>query len=477
MAERNRAAELTRTGVGGGHHGDGGPSGAPGAPGRGNDGRGGPAPAPSAAAVLAALGVGGGSGDAARAGELGPVPTEAGLARALDPLLRDGSLGGLRAAAVVDAATGRRLYGVRADEAAVPASTIKLATAVAALAARGPEHRIETTAVAEPDGGPVVLVGGGDPTLTARGTPGSAGTGAVAGGGYADLRTLADGTARALTAAGTRKIRLGYDTSRYTGPVDHPIGTNENITPVTPLMLDEGRTDNSDSGPAPRSADPAGDTARAFAELLRERGIEVDGAPASVRAGAGARRLAAVQSPPLAALVERMLTHSDNDIAEALARQTALADGAPADFEGAGRAVAARLAKLGLPVAGARFADGSGLSRDDRVSAELLARLLALAADPGRPELRPVLTGLPVAGFSGTLSGRYGGASAGAGVVRAKTGTLRGVSTLAGTVADADGRLLVFAFLTNGHGDEGLPPGAPAALDRLADTIATCGCR
>src|SRR5690606_37435918 len=151
-------------------------------------------------------------------------------------------------------------------------------------------------------------------------------------------------------------------------------------------------------------------------------------------------------------LVERMLTHSDNDLAESLAREVAVAAGKPGSFRGASEAVREQLAELGVPLTGSRFGDGSGLDRDDRATAGLLTDLLARAADPGRPELRAVLTGLPVAGCNGTLAGRYtdGDARAGAGLVHAKTGTLSGVNTLAGTVVDADGRLLAFAFLTTG---------------------------
>lgn len=172
----------------------------------------------------------------------------------------------------------------------------------------------------------------------------------------------------------------------------------------------------------------------------------------------------------MAGLVERMLTNSDNDIAEALARQTALASGQPASFEGAEKAVAARLAALGVDAAGSRFADGSGLNRADKVSAGLLTGLLTKAADPQRPELRPVLTGLPVAGFTGTLRGRNAGTSPAAGLLRAKTGTLTGVNSLSGTVVDSSGRLLAFAFLTaNSPG----PEGAEKALDKLAAAVAT----
>jgi D-alanyl-D-alanine carboxypeptidase/D-alanyl-D-alanine-endopeptidase (penicillin-binding protein 4) len=83
-----------------------------------------------------------------------------------------------------------------------------------------------------------------------------------------------------------------------------------------------------------------------------------------------------------------------------------------------------------------------------------------------------------VAGFSGTLDDRFDTAPArrGAGVVRAKTGSLSGVSTLAGITVDADGRLLAFALLA-----DAVPPGgtgpAEAALDRVAARLAGCGCR
>ncbi|OEV09943.1 D-alanyl-D-alanine carboxypeptidase, partial [Streptomyces nanshensis] len=92
------------------------------------------------------------------------------------------------------------------------------------------------------------------------------------------------------------------------------------------------------------------------------------------------------------------------------------------------------------------------------------------------PELRTVLTGLPVARFTGTLGSRYGGerGEPGAGLVRAKTGTLTGVNTLAGTVVDADGRMLAFAFLTTGATAR---DAAQQSLDRLASALANCGCR
>jgi D-alanyl-D-alanine carboxypeptidase/D-alanyl-D-alanine-endopeptidase (penicillin-binding protein 4) len=238
-------------------------------------------------------------------------------------------------------------------------------------------------------------------------------------------------------------------------------------------MVDEARTDDSASGPVTRAADPAADAAGKFAGLLEAKGIKTT-TPGLSKATNGSQSLASVSSPPLSALIERMLTNSDNDIAEGMARQVALATGRPADFDGGAAAIDAELKKLGLPLSGAHFTDGSGLNRDDRLTADLLTALLVKAGDPAHPELRPILTGLPVAGFTGTLSDRYADDASGTGLVRAKTGTLTGVNTLAGTVVDADGRLLAFAFLASDTTD---PSAAQSALDRTASALAGCGCR
>ncbi|MEU4463640.1 D-alanyl-D-alanine carboxypeptidase/D-alanyl-D-alanine-endopeptidase [Streptomyces sp. NPDC024017] len=439
-AERDRAVALGR--AGGTDHGR-----APGAPGR-------PRPAPSAGPVLTGLG---------GVSTVKSAPDGKALADALTPLLKDPALGPRPAAAVIDVTTGRRLYGSGSGTGLTPASTTKVATAVAALSAMGADHRLTTRAALEPDTKEVVLVGGGDPTLTARENADSA----------ASLRTLAAETAAALADRGVREVTLSYDTTLYAGDEKHPIGDNPNLALVSPLMADEGRTNDSASGPVERVKDPAADAARRFGDLLKSHGIKTT-APGPSKATTRAETLAAVSSPPLSDLVERMLTNSDNDIAEALARQTAIATGNRADFAGAGKAISAQLRKLGLPVKGAAFKDGSGLNRADRLTPDLLTALLAKAADPSHPELRPALTGLPVAGFTGTLTTRYtDGAS---GVVRAKTGTLSGVHTLAGTLVDEDGRLLAFAFMATGT-DPGNPTASQQALDRVATALAACGCR
>jgi len=167
--------------------------------------------------------------------------------------------------------------------------------------------------------------------------------------------------------------------------------------------------------------------------------------------------------------------------------QVALATGRPASFEGAAQAVrevlGPSLQAAGVSPDAVALVDGSGLSRLNRLQPAAVSRLLArAAADDGSADverLQPVLSGLPVGGFSGTLEDRYRESAAAlpaAGVLRAKTGTLEGVSALAGLLRTADGRLLAFDLTA-----DAVPPGAnrqaEAALDALAGALAGCGCR
>ena len=129
-----------------------------------------------------------------------------------------------------------------------------------------------------------------------------------------------------------------------------------------------------------------------------------------------------------------------------------------------------------MPVRGAEVYDGSGLSRDNRLDPDTITAVLQVAAAADHPELRPVLTGLPVAGFTGSLTERFGDAGdAGRGLVRAKTGTLTGVSGLAGTVTDRTGTPMVFAVLADGIALVDTLD-ARAALDDLTSALAACRC-
>ncbi|HEY2127714.1 MAG TPA: D-alanyl-D-alanine carboxypeptidase/D-alanyl-D-alanine-endopeptidase [Streptosporangiaceae bacterium] len=415
-----------------------------------------------------------------------PLPTRGGLAAALSQVMSSAKLGHQVGAVVTDPVSGRVLYANGAATMLQPASTAKLVTAVAALDVLGPDARFTTRVTAGPAPGSIVLVGGGDPTLAAGPPPAS---------DYprpATLKALAAATARALHARGRDSVRLGYDTSLFTGPALAPgwpaayVSTG-NVTGITALEVDQGRLTPSGAPQdaddpvnfRPRSTDPAGQAAAAFRGFLAADGIHVLGQVSQQTAARRARTLAAVSSPPLSAMVGWMLRESNNVIAEDLARQVALHRGQPASFSGAAAAVTGVLGSLGLR-RGIHMVDGSGLSPQDRIAPGLLARLVGLAASRSHPQLRAAITGLPVAGFLGTLApgqsvfGSLGGS--GLGVVRAKTGNLSTVATLAGLVYDSSGRVLGFAFMTNGVPAARLNQAAKG-IGAMASALARCGCR
>jgi D-alanyl-D-alanine carboxypeptidase/D-alanyl-D-alanine-endopeptidase (penicillin-binding protein 4) len=381
---------------------------------------------------------------------------------------------------VADASTGQVLYQSNAGTPATPASTTKLVTSVAALAALGPAARFNTTVKQE--GGTVVLVGGGDPTLAVNAYPS---------GDYpqpATLAQLAASTAKALKAQGRRSVQLGYDTSLYSGPGladgwSEGLVTNGDTTNIVPLEVDQGRLANgapedSDDGTNihVRAADPAGMAAAAFQGLLQKHGITVTGVTQQT-APASATQIASVSSPPLSEIVEQMLLESNNVIAENLARHAAIALGLPATFAGAAQADVTELRKLGIttPIG---LTDGSGLSPLDAIAPETLIRVLELAENT--PQLSSAITGLPIAGFAGTLSEKqsdFGGISGAArGVVRAKTGNLTTVATMAGLAYDKSGELLLFAIMVPNAPGAGQPQPAANAIDAAATGLAACGC-
>jgi D-alanyl-D-alanine carboxypeptidase/D-alanyl-D-alanine-endopeptidase (penicillin-binding protein 4) len=405
-------------------------------------------------------------GDSARAPA--PLPRAAALARELDKALGAPALGGPVLAEVVDAQTGTALYRRQARTGGAPASVAKLLTAVAALTAYPAGHRFDTRVLAG-GSGTIVLVGGGDPTLSgaAAGKPNP----------YAGAARVS-GLAAQLRARHADVRRIVVDTGLFTGASISPDWVPEDVpssyaSPITALMVDGGR----DSPAAPiRSADPALAAGRALAAALGEPSLPV----AHGAAPRGARQLAVVHSAPLLELVTQMLQFSDNVIAECLGRQVAIARHRAASFSGAVSAIRAELASLGVPT-GSGMRDASGLAAADRLSPATIAAVLHLIAGPARPSLHAIVTALPVASWSGTLADRYlpgSTGAAGAGVVRAKTGTLTGVSTVAGLVHDRSGRLLAFVFLADRvPRGEAATRAAEAALDHAAATLAGCGCR
>jgi D-alanyl-D-alanine carboxypeptidase/D-alanyl-D-alanine-endopeptidase (penicillin-binding protein 4) len=391
--------------------------------------------------------------------------------------------GGRVGLAVGDAA-GNELAASGADRPLLPASTMKLVTAAAALRVWGPHHRFVTRVyvTAPPDDagtvdGDLVLVGGGDPVLH---TP------------RFIRRVNRDRPATSLGLLATRVARAGV--TRVTGRVvgdpsilaHEPLAegwrdeylTSLDTSRSSGLTVDAGVRLFTRSGTlrAEAASDPAERAAIEFKKLLDDRGVRNDRAAVS-RGGepADGVEIARVSSPPLSELLAHMLRVSDNHLADGVFRMLGAATGDPT-WRGSAAAVQGALTDIDADWETVRVADGSGLSRADRLSADMLVRLLrAMGSSPLREQWLDLQA---TAGESGTMTRRLQGTQA-EGRVHAKTGTLRDVRSLAGTVPGTGGDDHHFAVLAN---DLGRYPDITAAR-RLADVMALAlvveqdGCR
>ncbi|MFI6870660.1 D-alanyl-D-alanine carboxypeptidase/D-alanyl-D-alanine-endopeptidase [Nocardia sp. NPDC050406] len=406
----------------------------------------------------------------------GPAPSKSGLAAALAPVVGNPDLG-IFAGMVSDGDTGEVLFSTDPDKPMIPASNAKILLTAAALLALPPDKRVTTKVVAGSAPNELVLVGGGDPTLTAQ--PDGKGY-------YPNGPKLSDLVSR-IKASGRKVDTIVVDTSLYTGPsmaqgwdpVDIAGGS---IAPIDPVMIDGGRLEPLKDY-SPRTDKPA---LAAGQRLATELGLD----PARVRLGtapAGAVEVASVQSAPLRDRLHDMMVHSDDVLAETIGREIAAATGNEQSFAGAATGINTTLRAAGFDTTGVTLLDGgSGLSVDDRMPPSVLDRVITVAALPndtgnqgnstpnGAPApLAALLDYLPVAGATGTLTDRYvDGDRAAAGWVRAKTGTLDVASSLVGYVLDRDGRVLTFALMSNDR----LPGLSRPALDAIATTLRNCGC-
>jgi D-alanyl-D-alanine carboxypeptidase/D-alanyl-D-alanine-endopeptidase (penicillin-binding protein 4) len=368
------------------------------------------------------------------------------LARALSvPHVRPSQTGAL----AVELTTGRTLFARRAGASFAPASTEKLPITLTALAVLGPAFRFQTDVLGEGSQqgavwrGSLVLQGHGDPTLS---------TG--------DLKSLA----LQLRRLGLRRVAgpvLGDESwfdSRRTAPGWKPSYYINESPPLSALTADRARYRGA------VSREPALGAALAFRDQLRAAGVSVTGGVRAGRADADAFPLAAVTSPTLGTIVRTMDLQSDNFTAELLLKELG-AVAADRGTSAAGAAIVMRqLAAADVPLAGVRIADGSGLSRLDRLTPNALVAILEAAW--ATPQIRGrFVAALPVAGVSGTLHDRMRRPPARGNVV-AKTGTTREASALSGYVR---GRY-VFAVLQNGRPVSSW--WARVAQDRFATVLA-----
>ena len=337
------------------------------------------------------------------------------------------------------------VYESGADVLAPPASAVKVITAAAALEGIGADERLRTSVrsgAAPVDGvvrGDLALVGGGDPVL---------GTDAWAAAQLAATapRTSLDALADAVVAAGVRQIAgavVGvdsrYDAQRRVATWPQRLVEDGEAGPLSALVVNDGF--EVWGHPGVPFADPPAGAARLFHDLLSARGVAIDGGWRSGTAD-GAVELAAIESPTVRDLTTAMLRDSDNGTAELLVKEL----GRRHRDEGSTAAgldyVVSLLRQRGVALRGAVIGDGSGLSDATRVSCRALSSVLTAWAG----DLHPAL---PVAGRDGTLRRRLVGTPA-EGRVRGKTGSLDGVSSLAGYVDAADGRAVAFSAIVTG---------------------------
>jgi serine-type D-Ala-D-Ala carboxypeptidase/endopeptidase (penicillin-binding protein 4) len=394
------------------------------------------------------------------------TPSAGGLAAVLAPVAADPNLGRL-GGRITDASTGKELWQVADDVPLVPASTNKVLTAAAALLTLDRQARISTRVVAGSQNaqGPIVLVGAGDPTLSAA--PPDVPT------WYRGAPRISD-LVEQIHRSGMTPTAVQVDTSAFTGPTmaqgwDPADVDNGDIAPIESVMIDAGRIQPSTVN-SRRTRTPALDAGR---ELAKALGLD----PAAVTiasAPSGARQLAVVQSAPLVQRLGEMMDHSDNVLAECIAREVAAAINRPRSFPGAVDAVTNRLSTAHIDTTGMALLDSSGLSIDDRLTAKTLDGTVQAAAGPDQPSLRALLDLLPIAGGSGTLADRFLDQATNqgpAGWLRAKTGSLTAINSLVGVVTDRSGRVLTFAFISNAAG-----PNGRNVMDALATKLWTCGC-
>ncbi len=365
-------------------------------------------------------------------------------------------LGSNVAVEVTDVDSGRIVWSHNGKRLMMPASNLKLLTAAHALDTMGVKKRF-TTRVVQVAPGHIAIVGAGDPALD-----------------QFSVKQLADRVAKQLKAKGqTGKTKVSVDLSRYPTPTNGngwPKATMPwTARPVVPLAMT-----------GYMGKDPAKDTANVLAKQLSEDGITASYG-GRVRTTASNATVASFQGRDLRSVVKYMLQTSDNNTAEMLGRESAIATGFAPTWAGAQKAIVAYMDSIGLDHRGQTIMDSSGLSRKNRVSSVLLNTILLMAHNKAaHPELSVIYTdGLPVSGKSGTLSSGSDrfvtkDTKCAVGKVRAKTGSLEDVIGLSGYAQGADGKQKAFSILVNQRPKKYWIVDARQQLDRIAATIVGC---
>ncbi|MFM2411872.1 MAG: D-alanyl-D-alanine carboxypeptidase/D-alanyl-D-alanine-endopeptidase [Actinomycetota bacterium] len=375
---------------------------------------------------------------------------------------------------VLNAETDETLFQFGANPTAPMASVMKVITAATALKVLGADARLTTRVVAGSAPGSVILIGGGDPTL-------SAGNGSVYS-GAPSITDLAEQTVAAYqdTFPDADPItEVIVDVTMF--PVDDAWHSSwpksertEGYQPlIVPLMVDGDRA-NPNKATSPRSKNPVAKAAQVFADALQAAGAGDGESDITISYGAApsnATKLASVSSQPVSKLIKQMLPNSDNTLAELLLRAVSVKLGLGGTASSLQGAIVSTMTTLDVDLSDGTFIDGSGESLNIRINPGALAKLLdTIFSDAG--DLALIAGSLPVAGESGTLSSRFDGdASVARGHVTAKTGWINGVYALAGKIDAADGSTLIAVVVASGDVGES----AKAAIDNVFAAAYTCG--
>ena len=361
-----------------------------------------------------------------------------------DPLFTTASIG----IKVVAVETGEVVYGKNTHKLHHPASTTKLFTTATALAKLGADYRFETTLYIDADvsegiANNIYLKGRADPVLQRN-----------------DIVKLGD----ALLQTGIQSVRgkIIIDET-YLDRVPEGPGWMWDDRPlqISALSIREIEPDTN-----------TWNRAYACGHLLKtalmEGGINVTGEVVSGTVPSDAKVIVKHLSPPLADILKLMNKPSDNWIAELIFKTIgAEVIGEPGTWQKGRQAVTEFLSEIMGDPPPYRFVDGSGLSRYNLLNAELLTDLLVHTYQNFAlmPEF---LAALPIAGVDGTLKNRMQGMYAEK-VLRAKTGTLSGVSALAGYTVTADDEVFAFGILISHY--VGSPALARGIQDKIGDYL------
>jgi D-alanyl-D-alanine carboxypeptidase/D-alanyl-D-alanine-endopeptidase (penicillin-binding protein 4) len=377
---------------------------------------------------------------------------------------------------VMNAKTGEVYANIRGDEQTPSASVMKVFTAAAALETMSTQYTATTRVFAIPSQpGVIVLRGGGDHTLTRLNSPRYT--------TYKKPARLSTLAAQALASLAPEQIitKIILDDTYFDKPFWNKAWkdsdrTNGYISHITSLQVDSDRANpdlTSTAYSGTRSKDPVLAAGNFFKKALGSRA-----ATATLETGVtpdDAILAASVQSQPMSVWLDHALKYSDNTETEMIARHALRINAMPTTFENIQPLMARVLKTLGVDSKKLVMTDGSGLAQSNRVTARMVATLMAKATDPASV-LNPMISYLPVSGISGTLATRFTGSNKSArGYVHAKSGFIPGLYSLAGVVYAKDGTAISFAGFARSAEKKTVGYGARNALDTLADRLYECG--